>query len=75
MKESYTAEALCTGLPGNYFNLIIFIDEFAKYLSYVKKLHFEEKPDYYFLKQLFIDLLTKQELVFDNIFDWMLPVH
>lgn len=36
MKDSYTPEALAVGLP----------EEFASYLNYVKKMEFEEKPDY-----------------------------
>jgi len=44
VKDSHNAETLTVGLP----------DEFAKYLNYVKRLEFEEKPDYHYMRSLFI---------------------
>ena len=51
-------DELCKGIP----------IEFATYLSYCKNLKFEEKPDYSYLKSLFIYLKRKMkanELIFD----------
>lgn len=42
-------------------------------MNHVKRLEFEEKPDYNYYRSLFIDLLTRQGLLYDNIFDWMIP--
>lgn len=51
MKDDYTPETLCTGLP----------EEFVKYLNYVKRLEFEETPDYFYMKSLFTNLLLRLE--------------
>ena len=50
-------DELCKGIP----------IEFANYLSYCKNLKFEEKPDYTYLKNLFLSLKRKinEELIFD----------
>lgn len=51
-------EELCKGMPV----------EFASYLTYCKNLKFEEKPDYTYLKGMFLGLKKKMkgiELVFD----------
>ena len=52
-------ETLCHGLPGNTIDLIVrfLLDEFAKYMSLVSKLEFEERPDYYGYRQMFNGLL------------------
>jgi hypothetical protein len=33
-----------------FINLLIYLDEFFDYIDYVKKLQFEEKPDYNHLR-------------------------
>lgn len=48
------------------------VEEFAAYLSYVRKLAFEEAPDYDYLRGLFTKLLARMNEVEDNVFDWML---
>lgn len=49
-----------------------FPEEFAIYLNYVRKLGFEEAPDYDFLRELFLKVLKNQGDTDDGIYDWML---
>jgi len=43
----------------------------AAYMNYVRKLDFEETPDYAWLKQLFKNLYVKNcKFEHDNLFDW-----
>ena len=60
IKISTTPEKLCEGLP----------KEFLEYIKYVKKLLFEQGPDYSYMKSLFISYLTRNELSYDNAFFW-----
>ena len=53
-----TPEKLCEGLPG----------EFIDYIKYVKKLLFEEDPDYLYMKSFFISFLLRNELKNDLFF-------
>ena len=46
-------------------------EEFAKYLSYARHLKFEEQPDYDYLIKLFTNVMKKQHLVNDQVYDWM----
>ena len=52
MKLQITEEILCKGLP----------NEFIHYMKYVKKLDFEQEPDYQYLIGLFTSILSKNEL-------------
>lgn len=61
MKEKTSFEDLSMGLP----------KEFCTYMNYVKKLNFDQDPDYNYLKSLFINLLTKIGLKNDNLFSWV----
>ena len=47
-------------------------EEFGIYLNYVRKLAFEETPDYDFLRDLFTKALKSTGEVEDNVYDWML---
>jgi hypothetical protein len=47
-------------------------EEFAIYLNYVRKLGFEETPDYDFLRELFTKALKNTGEVEDGVYDWML---
>jgi hypothetical protein len=47
-------------------------EEFAIYLNYVRKLGFEETPDYDFLLELFAKVLKNIGEQDDGIYDWML---
>jgi len=60
-KQSTPIEELCEGFP-----------EFAIYMNYVRKLGFEETPDYDFLRELFSKVLKTVGEPDDGIFDWML---
>lgn len=51
----------------------LFLEEFSTFLNYVKRLEFEEKPDYHYMRNLFITLLLRSGSPYDQIFDWMLP--
>jgi len=44
--------------------------EFNQYLNYCRSLHFEDKPDYAYLRRLFRDLLAKDGSKYDAMFDW-----
>ncbi|KAI8609379.1 kinase-like domain-containing protein [Chytriomyces sp. MP71] len=60
-KMSTSPEMLCQGNP----------KEFEVYLNYVRGLRFEDKPDYAFLKKLFVDLYARLELhLIPEGFDW-----
>ncbi len=67
-KLQIPTEVLCYGLP----------DEIVHYLNYTKSLRFEDRPDYDYLRNLFVKLLgtcanlynlTKEYLRFDWCFD------
>lgn len=47
------------------------LEEFNKYLSYVRNLGFEETPDYDFLRELFTQALKNTGEVEDGEYDWM----
>jgi casein kinase 1 len=49
-----------------------FIEEFGIYLQYVRKLGFEETPDYDFLRELFTKALKTSGETEDGVYDWML---
>ena len=72
-KLQIPTEILCYGLP----------DEIAHYLNYCKSLRFEDRPDYDYLRNLFVRLLytiinsyslTKDSLKFDWCYDEPLSV-
>lgn len=48
------------------------LEEFGIYLNYVRKLSFEETPDYDFLRDLFTKALKSMNEVEDGVYDWML---
>ena len=51
---------LCSDLP----------EEFEKYIDYCKDLEINEIPDYSMLKNLFLEILQKEKMEFDYIYDW-----
>ncbi|GAN04420.1 CK1/CK1/CK1-G protein kinase [Mucor ambiguus] len=61
-KQTTTIKDLCAGFP----------EEFGIYLQYVRKLGFEETPDYDFLRDLFTKVLKNHGDTDDEIYDWML---
>ena len=46
------------------------LEEYAIYLNYVRKLGFEETPDYDFLRELFTKVMRSNGDVDDGVFDW-----
>lgn len=60
VKNEITVLKLCQDLPV----------EFMNFISHIKSLKFNEKPNYKYLKSLFIDLLLKDDLKFDYNYDW-----
>lgn len=50
----------------------IILEEFAIYMNYVRKLGFEENPDYDFLRELFTKVLKTTGEQDDGIYDWMM---
>ncbi|CAG7846021.1 Casein kinase I homolog 2 [Serendipita indica DSM 11827] len=61
-KQTTPIKELCEGFP----------EEFSIYLNYVRKLGFEETPDYNFLRALFTKVLEVQGETDDGVYDWML---
>ena len=61
-KQLTPIKELCEGFP----------EEFGIYLNYVRKLGFEETPDYDFLRELFTKVLKNMNQVEDGVYDWML---
>ncbi|KAI8390975.1 kinase-like domain-containing protein [Radiomyces spectabilis] len=61
-KQSTAVKDLCEGFP----------EEFGIYLQYVRKLRFEETPDYDFLRELFNKVLARIGETDDGVYDWML---
>ncbi|KAI0748097.1 CK1/CK1/CK1-G protein kinase [Daedaleopsis nitida] len=61
-KQTTPIKELCEGFP----------EEFSIYLNYVRKLGFEETPDYDFLRELFAKVLKNNGDVEDGVYDWNL---
>ncbi|KAI8461512.1 CK1/CK1/CK1-G protein kinase, partial [Phakopsora pachyrhizi] len=61
-KQSTPIKELCDNFP----------EEFSIYLNYVRKLGFEETPDYDFLRELFTKVLKNTGDVEDGVYDWMI---
>ncbi|KAI8338386.1 kinase-like domain-containing protein [Chlamydoabsidia padenii] len=61
-KQTTNVKDLCYGYP----------EEFGIYLQYVRKLGFEESPDYDFLRELFTKVIKNSGQVDDNMYDWCL---
>ncbi|KAF8506359.1 kinase-like protein [Hysterangium stoloniferum] len=61
-KQTTPIKELCEGFP----------EEFGIYLNYVRKLGFEETPDYKFLRELFTKVLKNMSETEDGVYDWMM---
>ncbi|VDC06608.1 unnamed protein product [Peniophora sp. CBMAI 1063] len=61
-KQTTPIKELCDGFP----------EEFSIYLNYVRKLGFEETPDYDFLRELFAKVLKNSGDIEDHVYDWNL---
>ncbi|PVU87987.1 hypothetical protein BB560_006411, partial [Smittium megazygosporum] len=63
-KKQYTPiKELCSGFP----------EEFAIFLSTVRKYTFQETPDYNYLRSLMNSAIERVGEVDDGVYDWMLP--
>ncbi|KAF5389896.1 hypothetical protein D9757_003713 [Collybiopsis confluens] len=69
-KQTTSIKELCEGFPGK-LKLSSF-KEFGIYLNYVRKLGFEETPDYDFLRELFSKVIKSNGDLDDGVFDWNL---
>jgi len=61
-KQTTPIKELCEGFP----------EEFGIYLNYVRKLGFEETPDYDFLRELFAKVMKNNNDIDDGLLDWNL---
>ena len=60
-KKEMGIDGLTTGLP----------PQFKRYLQYARnEMDFDEKPDYNFLRSLFLKLMTKENFPDDDLYDW-----
>jgi hypothetical protein len=59
-KMATSAEELCMGFP----------NEFADYINYTRNLQYEQDPDYNYLKNLFLSVLSKSGYRVDCYYDW-----
>lgn len=64
--------ALLLLLPACVSHCTDLSEEFGIYLNYVRKLGFEETPDYDFLRELFTKVMKNNNDVDDGVFDWNL---
>ena len=55
-----TPEELCEGFP----------NEFEKYIEYTRNMEYEEEPDYDRLRGYFIDVMEKENEIWDYIYIW-----
>ena len=60
IKRDITSAELCKDCP----------EEFVNYIDYVRKLEYEQEPDYDMLKNLFKSVLNKNGFEFDYYYDW-----
>jgi len=65
MKKNTSIKEITAGLP----------DVFAIYLSSVRKLRFDERPDYTSLRDLFQNNYIAHNFTQDSLYDWSLPKH
>lgn len=61
-KLELSVDALCEGCP----------NELRDYMRYCRKLGFEERPDYDYLKSLFLTVIERERYKDDGIYDWII---
>ena len=59
-KKEIVINELCSDCP----------EEIGQYITYVKKLKYEEEPNYNYIKNLFYEILNKTGNKFDYLYDW-----
>ncbi len=47
--------------------------EFESYLSYCRKMKFNERPDYVYIKRIFKELFIRKGYFYDQVYDWTQP--
>ena len=60
MKMKISSKELCDGLP----------IELEEFLEYVKKLDYDEKPNYEKLRKFFDSIMKREQYKYDYIYDW-----
>lgn len=60
-KETISLRDLCKDMPS----------QFIDYFKYVRRLQFEDRPDYSFLRSLFRKALERRHFEDDGVFDWL----
>lgn len=60
VKRNTSINVLCKDIP----------NEFTEYIQYVRLLRFKQKPNYKYLKNLFINIFTENDFTYDNVYDW-----
>ena len=60
IKKNIRIKELCSRLP----------EEFELFYNYIRKLQFEQVPDYYYLKILLKNILEKNNYIIDFDYDW-----
>lgn len=60
-KQNISMRELCKDMPS----------QMVEYFRYVRRLEFEDRPDYSYLRSLFRKALDRKNAVDDGIFDWM----
>ncbi len=63
-KITTSTEKLCHGLP----------QTFATYISYCRRMKFNERPDYLYMVKSFKELFSQQAYLYDQVFDWTAPI-
>jgi serine/threonine protein kinase len=61
-KMNTPLDVLCEGLPNEFFT----------FMEKVRGMRFDERPNYTYLRGLFINLMVKKNLAFDYQYDWVL---
>jgi hypothetical protein len=46
------------------------VAEFRSYFDHVRSLHFDDRPDYDYLKRMFRELFFRKGFRYDNCYDW-----
>jgi serine/threonine protein kinase len=61
LKAEIPVSELCAGLPA----------EFGRFFQAVRRLEFDEEPQYAVYREWFRDLFVRRQFVFDGCYDWM----
>lgn len=60
-KQNISLRELCKDMPS----------QMVEYFRYVRRLEFEDRPDYSYLRSLFRKALERKNVTDDGVFDWM----